>query len=267
MGSKNKYKKDIPPIINEYIRDNNIETFIDCTVGGANLIDKITCKNMYGIDLSPSLIALHKQSQEDFTKIPTDGNREYWDNGYTAWKRMKTILDLKSYENFTENDFLSIGMPLYEIGAIEWYGSFSNGGFPRGYAKNSITRNYYQEAYRNHKKQSEQNNYKKISFVCDDYYHFIDKYKSYGSSKTLLYIDPPYKSAKQYAIAKNFDYEKFYKWLMEIKETFPIFVSEQYLPSNFDKYKVWEKEVNRTAGINNKFKANEILWLITKENN
>lgn len=35
-------------------------------------------------------------------------------------------------------DFSVISMPLYEIGAIEWYASFSNGGFPRGYAKIQI---------------------------------------------------------------------------------------------------------------------------------
>ena len=43
MGSKTKYKNDIPPIINKYIKDNNIEVFIDCCSGGANLTDKIIC--------------------------------------------------------------------------------------------------------------------------------------------------------------------------------------------------------------------------------
>lgn len=155
MGSKTKYKNDIPPIINKYIKDNNIEVFIDCCSGGANLTDKIICENVYAVDLSPSLIELHKQAQKDFSKIPTDGSREMWDNSYSAWKKMKKILDTKSYENFTNSDFNEIGLPLYEIGCMEWYASFSNGGFPRGYAKNSITRNYYQEAWRNHKKQSE----------------------------------------------------------------------------------------------------------------
>ena len=45
LGSKNKYKNDIPPIINKYIKDNNITTFVDCFCGGANLTDKIRCKN------------------------------------------------------------------------------------------------------------------------------------------------------------------------------------------------------------------------------
>jgi hypothetical protein len=42
-------------------------------------------------------------------------------------------------------------MSLADIGAMEFFASFCNGGFPRGYAKNTTTRNYYQEAYRNAK--------------------------------------------------------------------------------------------------------------------
>jgi hypothetical protein len=168
-GSKNKFKNDIPPIINKYIEKNDIKVFIDCTCGGANLTDKIVCKDIYGIDLSPSLIALHLQAQQDFSQIPTDGSREMWDKGYSAWKVMKQILDTKPFADFTIEDFDKISIPLYQIGCIEWYASFSNRGFPGGYAKNSTTRNYYQEAWRNHKKQSETDNYKKINFCCGDY--------------------------------------------------------------------------------------------------
>lgn len=263
MGSKTKYKNDIPPIINKYIKDNNVETFIDCSCGGANLTDKIMCDNIYAIDLSPSLIRLHQQAQNDFSKIPVDGNREMWDNSYTAWRKMKKILDTKSFSDFTNNDFNIIGMPLYEIGCMEWYASFSNGGFPRGYAKNSETRNYYQEAWRNHKKQTENDIYRKIKFCCGDYQEIVNKYiKNTKNTNTLLYIDPPYKNTKSYAISKNFDYNRFYNWLKEISKIYPIFVSEQFLPEDFDKFKIWEKEVKRTAGKDNNFKANETLWLI-----
>lgn len=263
MGSKTKYKNDIPPIINKYITDNNITTFIDCTCGGANLTDKIICENIYAIDLSPSLIGLHKQAQEDFSKIPTDGNREMWDNSYAAWRKMKKILDTKSFSNFTDEDFNIINMPLYEIGCMEWYASFSSGGFPRGYAKKSVTRNHYQEAWRNHKKQSESSIYKKIHFYCGDYQEIINQYiNNTQNVNTVLYIDPPYKNTTPYAISKNFDYNRFYNWLKEISKIYPIFVSEQFLPEEFNKFKIWEKEAKRTIGKDNNFKANETLWLI-----
>ena len=156
MGSKRKYCKYIVPIIQRYIDEYSIDCFVDCFCGGANLADKIQCETVICNDLSPSLIALHRQVQEDFSEIPTDGSREYWDKAYAEWKKIKA--GMVNGQIPIDFDFT---MPLYEIGAIEWYASFSNGGFPRGYAKNNTTRNYYQEAYRNHKAQAENNNYKK----------------------------------------------------------------------------------------------------------
>lgn len=123
MGSKRKYAKDIVPIIQKYIDDNNITEFYDVFCGGGNLVDKIKCENLYASDLSPSLIALHQQAQEDFSKIPDDGSREYWDNAYSNWKNLRDT-------GF--KDFSVLTMPLYEIGAIEWYASFSNGAFQEG---------------------------------------------------------------------------------------------------------------------------------------
>lgn len=265
-GSKSKLKNDIPPIINKYIKDNNITNFIDCCSGGSNLTDKIICDNVYAVDLSPTLIALHKQAQEDFSKIPTTGSREEWDKCYSTWKVMFQNIQNKSILNFKEEDF-NLDIPLYEIGAIEWYGSFSNRGFPGGYAKDSEKRKYYQEAWRNHKKQSETENYKKIHFYWGDYKEFINYYLSViNNNKTLLYIDPPYKGVKGYGICKDFNYLGFYRWLNEISKIYPIFVSEQYLPSDFDNYKIWQKEVKRTVGINNNFSAQEKLWLIDRRN-
>lgn len=260
LGSKNKYKNDIPPIINKYIKDNNITTFIDCFCGGANLADKIMCENIYAIELSPTLYSLHKQAQEDFSKIPEDGNKEIWDNSYAAWKRMKNILDNKNFSDFTEEDFDIIGLPLYEIGSIEWYSSYSRGGFAKGYAKNTATRNYYKEAKKNHEKQSKNDIYKKINFICDSYENVENIFKN--KENILLYCDAPYRNTAVYSISKNFDYPKYYKWLNEISRIYPVFVSEQYLPSEFDNNKIWQKEVKRTCGKDNQFKAIETLWLI-----
>ena len=58
MGSKNRLCKEIVPIIQSYINDNKIENYLESFVGGANVIDKIKCKNKYGCDLNKYLIAL-----------------------------------------------------------------------------------------------------------------------------------------------------------------------------------------------------------------
>ena len=45
MGSKSRVAKDIVSIIQKCIDDNNIETYVEPFVGGANIIDKINCKS------------------------------------------------------------------------------------------------------------------------------------------------------------------------------------------------------------------------------
>ena len=58
MGSKSRIAKDIVPIIQKCIDDNNIDTYIEPFVGGANIIDKVKCKTKIGIDIHKELIAL-----------------------------------------------------------------------------------------------------------------------------------------------------------------------------------------------------------------
>lgn len=256
MGSKRKYCKDIVPIIQKYIDENNITTFVDCFCGGANLGDKIKCQKVICNDLSPTLIALHQQAQKDFSLIPTDGDKDYWDAARAEWNEIKKMLDDGTYySNYKEKD----EMLLYKIGAIEWYGSYSNGGFRKGYAKNSVTRNYYQEAYRNHKKQSETENYKNIIFIQGDY----KVLKTLPFGQTVMYCDSPYKSTQPYGIQPNFNFNEYYNWLKETSKKFPIFVSEQSLPKDFEGCLIWEKnDVTRTIGTDNNFKACEKLFLI-----
>ena len=48
MGSKARIAKDIAPIINKMINDNNIKLYIEPFVGGCNLIENIECENRFG---------------------------------------------------------------------------------------------------------------------------------------------------------------------------------------------------------------------------
>ena len=45
MGSKQRIAKDIVPIMQKCIDENNIERFVDLFCGGCNIIDKIKCKH------------------------------------------------------------------------------------------------------------------------------------------------------------------------------------------------------------------------------
>lgn len=258
MGSKRQYCKYIVPIIQKYINDNNIQIFIDCFCGGANLADKIQCNTIICNDLSPTLIALHQQAQKDFSLIPENGNKEYWDIAYNDWKKIRTAIN--THQQISS---LNLNLSLYEIGAIEWYSSYSRGGFNKGYAKPTEKRNYYKEGYRNHKKQAENSIYKKIKFIQGDY---TDAIKSIQQNNVLLYCDSPYKNTTAYGIAPNFNFEKYYNWLIETSKKYPIFVSEQLLPEYFNQYIVWQKDdVNRTIGLTNHSKACEKLYLLKED--
>lgn len=114
MGSKNKYAKYIVPILQKCIDENNVILYIEPFVGGANIIDKIKCKNRYGFDRSDTLIALLSLAADDFDKVMKDGNRELWDKGKAYVKDGKMPED----------------MTLAEIGAMEFFASYCNGGFP-----------------------------------------------------------------------------------------------------------------------------------------
>lgn len=237
MGSKAKYSGHIVPIIQKCITDNNVDTYIEYFVGGANIIDKIKCKNRIGYDRSDTLIALLRQASEDFSQIPEDGNRAMWDEG-------------KAY---VKSGTAPTTMSLADIGAIEFFGSYCNGGFPRGYAQNTTTRNYYKEAYRN--MQAQAPNLKSITFEVKDY-TTVDPAEVSGA---VIYLDPPYQGTKFYGYANQpkMDYNFFWDWARDLSKNNYVFVSEQHAPEDFNV--VWQQDTKRTTNKTNDFKATEKL--------
>ena len=236
MGAKSKYAKYIVPILQNTIEKYNVDTYIECFVGGANIIDKIICKNKYGYDRSDTLIALLSSMRDNFDKVLTSGNRELWD------KAKAYVKDGKKPDD----------MSLSDIGAMEFFASFCNGGFPRGYAKNTDKRDYYNEAYRNAKEQAP--NLKGIKFGCQNYWE-LSPIKG-----AVIYLDPPYQGTKIYGYANQpkMDYDHFWNWVREISKDNYVFISEQNAPDDFEI--VWEQEVKRTTNKENNFKATERLF-------
>lgn len=241
MGAKTKYTKYIVPILQKCIDENNVDTYIECFVGGANIIDKIQCKNRIGYDRSDTLIALLSLAAEDFDKVLKDGSRELWDKG-------------KAY---VKDGIMPKDMTLADIGAMEFFASYCKGGFPRGYAKNTATRNYFKEAYHNMEKQAP--NLKGIDFKAQSYYD-LEPIKN-----AVIYLDPPYQGTKQYGYAnqEKMDYEKFWNWVRDLSKDNFVFISEQSAPEDFEI--IWEQEVKRTTNKENNFKAVERLYRIKGE--
>jgi len=243
MGSKSKYAKYIVPILQKCIDDNDVKLYIEPFVGGANIIDKIKCENRYGFDQSDTLIALLQTAADNFDNVMKDGSRELWDKG-------------KAY---VKDGIMPEDMTLAEIGAIEFFASYSNGGFPRGYAKNTPTRNYYKEAYRNLEKQAP--NLKGINFLCQRY----DDLAADDIEGAVIYCDPPYQGTHFYGYANQprIDYNHFWDWVRELSKNNFVFVSEQTAPHDFEP--VWTQEVKRTTNKENNFKAVENLFVYKGE--
>ena len=239
MGSKAKYAKYIVPILQKCIDENNITLYIEPFVGGANIIDKIKCENRYGFDRSDTLIALLQTAANNFDDVMKDGNRELWDKGKAYVKEGKKPED----------------MSLAEIGAMEFFASYCNGGFPRGYAKNTSIRNYYNEAYRNMEKQAP--DLKGINFLCQNYWDLSAE----DTKNAVIYCDPPYQGTKFYGYANQpkMDYQHFWNWVRDISKNNFVFVSEQTAPEDFKA--IWTQEVKRTTNKENNFKAIEHLFV------
>lgn len=204
MGSKAKYAKYIVPILQKAIDDNKVDTYIECFVGGANIIDKIKCENKYGYDRSDTLIALLQAIQSGIDNVLKEGSRELWDKG----------------KEYVKNGKMPSDMTLAEIGAMEFFASYCNGGFPRGYAKNTSTRDYFNEARRNAEAQSEHLN--GIHFACQNYDELKDV------SDAVIYLDPPYQGTKIYGYANQpkMDYDHFWNWVRDLSKNNYVFVSE-----------------------------------------
>ena len=97
-------------------------------MGGANVIDKIKCETKIGLDKNYSLIELHKQAQKDFSIIPEHGSAEWWYEAKEIYRKHKGAPSMEEE------------MEGWRIGAIQFLGSFSCGGFSRGYASENVGR-------------------------------------------------------------------------------------------------------------------------------
>lgn len=233
MGSKARIAKDIVPILLKLYDDNECEIFIDCTVGGGNLLDKIPARiKRFGIDINEYLISM-------------------WQAVSKGWEPPQIITEadyLKIRDNKDEDKALTgyAGFALSYAG--KWFGGWSRGNDSKG-----NPRDYVDESWRNCVK-VQFPLLKDVTFVCKDFTTI------YPEKKALLYIDPPYKGTTRYK--DSFDYERFYDWCREVhSQGHIVVVSEYQMPSDF-RY-IWSKEINSSLTKNTGDKKGiEKLWVL-----
>jgi site-specific DNA-adenine methylase len=226
QGSKTKYAKDIVPILQKYIDDNNIIIFIDGMCGGCNIIDKIKCEKKIALDLNPYLIDLYNEAVYNNLEFPKIITREDWD----------------SCKNHPELN------PKWKVALVAFFTSYSARGFVGGYAMNG-DRDYYNERLNNFKKQLP--NLQGIEFKCLDIYDLNVK-------DTLIYLDPPYKNTKKYDISKNFNSDSFWNKVRDLSKDNIVIVSEQEAPDDFEI--IWSKDTQRNCFGSEVKKATETLF-------
>ena len=240
MGSKARIAKHIVPIIQKYIDDNNITTYIEPFVGGANVIDKIKCKQRIGSDKNQYLIALLQRVQAG-QHLYEAVDKELYNQARTAFNQGNT----SEFED-------------WQVGNIGFIASFNGRWFDGGYAKpgyektkNGLRfRDYYNEAKNNLLKQAP--DLKGIEFMCRDYTEVNPK-------GCLVYCDPPYQGTKQYANAMTFDYDVFWDTMRKWSENNIVIISEEHAPDDFSC--IWEQEVSRSIKADDKSKSVEKLFI------
>jgi len=213
LGSKNKIASDIIPIIQSYI-DKNTDGFIDCFCGGANIIDKILCKNKIAIDIHPQLIALLNYAKTNSDKIPDRITEDEYN---------------KVKNNRDDYDDWYVGL----VGFCSSFGAKYFGGYARNY-KGDNSGDWSASAIKTLKEQAKKFN--DINFVCMDFRDIdITKINNY-----VVYCDIPYRDTTKYK-TKDFPYDEFYEFAKKLSKNNTVIISEYNMPREFDV--IWEKKV------------------------
>lgn len=236
MGSKSRIAKEIVPIIQSYIDDNNIHNYLEPFCGGGNVIDKVKCEHKYASDVQPYLIALLKQTQKDTSVFPE-------------------TITLEEYKDVKDN---KEKYPAWYVGLVGFCASFG-GKFFNVYGRDSKgSRSISNERIRNLIKQSL--NLKDIQFTCCDFRNIKPTIKNF-----VIYCDIPYKNSTKYKV-DDFPYDEFYDWCRQMAKNNIVLVSEYNMPNDFEC--IWQKEIKTSLCIdraNTDLKRTEKLFIINSK--
>lgn len=235
MGSKARLAKELGPKLNSIIKQNNIKTYIEPFVGGANMIEHIECDRRIGSDNNEYLISMWQALQQ-------------------GWKPPELITKEK-YEHIRDNKD-KYNKKLVSIAGFcatynaKWFGGYA------GIVKTKIDtyRNYYDEAIRNIMKQLEK--LRDVEFMNVDYTYFSEH------ENCLIYCDPPYEGTTQYGTSKDFNHDKFWTWVKETSKNNIVLVSEYNAPTGL--VTIFEKTLTTTLDKSSRKKDTEKLYTYNK---
>lgn len=235
MGSKARISKDIAPIINNLIKENNIKNYIEPFVGGCNMIEHIVCENKIASDNNDYLISMWRDLQKGWNP-PNEMTKELY-------------IDIRDNKDKYSKSLVAIAGFCATYNA-KWFGGYA------GIVKTKIGtyRNYYNEAIRNINKQ--------VHKINDVEFRYCD-YTQYSNIRnSLIYCDIPYQGTTQYGTSKDFDYDKFWDWVRDMSKDNIVLVSEYNAPNDFEC--IYEKTLTTTLDKNSRKKDTEKLFRLIK---
>ncbi len=231
MGSKNRIAKDILPIIIKNRKEK--QYYVEPFCGGLGTADKIS-GNILCSDKNKYLISMWIGLQKNEIR-PKIISKEMYNNAR---------FDFNNNSNDYYNDFL--------IGWIDFMASYNGRFFDGGYSGVSCGRNYIDEQIRNTEKQIDK--IKHINFIYGDY-SLIQI-----PEKSIIYCDIPYLGTKQYLTSLNFNYNKFYKWCLDMKNIgHEIYISEYFMPSELFNC-IWSKKITNSMNTKNTYNPIEKIY-------
>jgi DNA adenine methylase len=225
MGSKARIVHEILPIM----LDKEHDTFVDAFCGGCSVIENVP---------------------DTYRRIANDKNKyliEMWkyllDGGFVFDHISKTLYNFARDCYHGKNNFFTDA----GVGLIGFMASFNGRFFDGGYSghnvvgKNGKARDYIREQIENTMRDVPL--LKGVEFYSGSYDELVIP------DRSIVYCDLPYKATKKYDVSKNFDYESFYIWCMEMaRRGHKVFISEYQMPQEFRC--VWEKEVTNSLNPN-----------------
>lgn len=223
QGSKERLKGDILPYIQECIDDNGIELYVEPFVGGANVIDSVRCAVRYGCDKSDYLISLLRYMRDNpaMEAAPHDCP-------VNLYRDVRGEYNARSFK-YSKPYTAMVG----------YFASYGGRFFDGGYGRDpSGKRNIYKERLK--KARSQAPFLKGIRFCKQDWEETLASRKL-ERSRAFVYLDPPYRGTKEYAVKGGFDYGAYYARLIGLKDRAFILCSEYDMPEG-DFVRIWSKE-------------------------
>ena len=208
-GSKQRFMKDLAPILSEHLDKNTL--FVDAFAGGCNVVCKIDHDKKWAVDNDKYVISLWKHIQKDGLK------------GLPCSLTQEEYCDIHRSEIDKDGRY-----PDWLIGYVSTacsYGSKVWGGYA-AYNPNK-DEDHINEAYNGLKSQVE--NFKRLestSFINCSYDEL-----SYPPN-SVIYCDPPYQQTVSYR--SSFNHDKFWEWVRKMsRKGHYVYVSEYTAPSDF----------------------------------